>query len=70
MSDELKPCPFCSSEAELIEKESGVYFVRCIGCYTASFPLLEPPQWTIERWNERGKARVIELKRAEKGDET
>ena len=28
MSEKVKPCPFCGSEAELFESP-GVYFVEC-----------------------------------------
>ncbi len=50
MSEKLKPCPFCGSEAELFEAP-GVYFVECSKCYY-------PTSWdtkeeAITEWNTR-----------------
>jgi Lar family restriction alleviation protein len=36
--EELKPCPFCGGEAELVEHEpnSMTYYVRCLRCDCAT----------------------------------
>ena len=54
MSEELKRCPFCGGEAELMN-DDGLYWVRCKGnccCYTLQLPRVET---VIRRWNRRVK---------------
>lgn len=62
MSEELKPCPFCGGEAEIIsgsefrdfvsEPIDELFFVKCSKCYvpTALFP---SPQEARKAWNRR-----------------
>lgn len=48
----LKPCPFCKSEAALLQPEKGCWFVTCVECPAqtrgGSYRSLE-----IDAWNRR-----------------
>lgn len=49
----LNPCPFCNSEAVLIE-DKGVYNVFCTGCAATSNSALKS-EVAINLWNRRVK---------------
>jgi Lar family restriction alleviation protein len=56
-TEKLKPCPFCGSAAELIERPYHArpeYYVMCIafGC-GAAIPSGSNKQFVIEDWNRR-----------------
>jgi len=57
--DELKPCPFCGSSAELQDADDGANFIECTNPMCAASTNLQyslkddgRPQ-LIERWNRR-----------------
>lgn len=63
MADELKPCPFCGSKAE-IQWESTQGFVSCTNedCYaTSTWFSSDDARWVTEqivsRWNRRAEVR-------------
>ena len=53
MSDELKPCPFCGGEAQLIEA-MGEVWVRCTEC-NASAAMQNYPVDALAKWNTRAE---------------
>lgn len=60
MSEELKPCPFCGGEAEIVDAEEcgpQAYVVTCNGCMTSSrviFALMDDVTFDlVSAWNTR-----------------
>lgn len=64
MDDELLPCPFCGSDAEMLtipegHPDVGAMFVQCTNsrCMTSSallYPLMDDVRGLLrERWNRR-----------------
>lgn len=49
---ELKPCPFCGGEAELIDKYEGVFWIICKGCLCES-GFVKTKEEAINAWNRR-----------------
>jgi Lar family restriction alleviation protein len=49
---ELKPCPFCGGEAEMIGGSGGSYWLVCSGCSICS-PMYNTSKAAIEAWNRR-----------------
>ena len=65
-SDELKPCPFCGSEAKLDENANGLgyplfYLVYCPNC-AAVCRMYEEKDAAIRAWNRRINDEVNKLK--------
>lgn len=56
MTEQLKPCPFCGSEAELrfSEGESGkrYYWIPCKKCSCCQ-TIFDTPQEAVSAWNNR-----------------
>lgn len=54
MMDELKPCPFCGSPAELTG-ECDMVWVRCSNedCWCQMVTRFDEPDEAIEAWNRR-----------------
>ena len=60
---ELKPCPFCGSEAELIkhsfwnEKKQNyadkTYSIKCCNCSVETYEFYETEELVIRAWNRR-----------------
>ena len=48
----LKPCPFCGGDAEIINTQPYVYYVRCKICKGCSNEF-GVPNVAIEKWNRR-----------------
>ena len=57
MTDELKKCPFCGSEAELNFQELYGYFVSCPKCLARSRALMRK-QNAIDAWNRRANNEI------------
>lgn len=57
MPEELKPCPFCWSEAEMRKTSTSDYFVRCTkkDCAARTRQHHENENGAILRWNERAE---------------
>lgn len=57
MADELKPCPFCGSDAELVRNSSGNDFVRCTNRQCAAKTRLyhENENGACLAWNRRAE---------------
>ena len=55
--DELKRCPFCGAEAEIVRNSSGSYFVRCTNKQCAAKTRLYHENETGARmsWNKRAE---------------
>jgi Lar family restriction alleviation protein len=58
--DELKPCPFCGGEAEVVDinddsQQSGGSCVTCKQCLASSALEFEFRETFIERWNTRAQ---------------
>lgn len=65
MSEELKPCPFCGGEAEIVDAEEcgpQAYVVTCNGCMTSSrviFALMDDATFDlVSAWNTRAAHKV------------
>lgn len=51
---ELKPCPFCGSEAILIKNGAGCYQVACFKCEVRQCAYVyKTKESSIEAWNRR-----------------
>ena len=58
MNDKLKPCPFCGSEAKVVEEYDGmigenVYFVECCNCRATFYNGNDNKIEEIKKWNRR-----------------
>lgn len=53
MNKELKPCPFCGGEAELVELGIKVWSPRCTQCECRLNQVYRSEQKAIEAWNRR-----------------
>ena len=59
MEIELKPCPFCGGEADVIchkfkaMDDSDTYEVRCRRCYSRTQPFYPSQEWAAKSWNRR-----------------
>lgn len=58
MEEQLKTCPFCGSEAEIVRNGSGGYFVRCTNKQCAAKTRLYHENETGARmfWNKRSRS--------------
>lgn len=61
---ELKPCPFCGSEAHIFVSEYEGVYVICSNCHARTETLTDRPYFTayvpavervIDRWNRRAE---------------
>jgi Lar family restriction alleviation protein len=52
MSEQIKPCPFCSSEDVEVFSNYGRYFVTCCDCGSEG-PNKEGKEEAIKGWNQR-----------------
>lgn len=52
--EELKPCPFCGSEAKFTEPYKNIYVVSCPNCGVGS-AIFSNLGEAIEAWNRRYK---------------
>lgn len=50
---ELKPCPFCGGEAELLNSLYGEWIVRCPDCEGMVEKWRETEEEAAEQWNRR-----------------
>lgn len=50
---ELKKCPFCGGEAELIELSNRDYYVQCRKCKAEQGKVYRAKQTAIKAWNRR-----------------
>ena len=57
MEEQLKKCPFCGAEAEIVRNGSGSYFVRCTNKQCAAKTRLYHENETGARmaWNKRSR---------------
>lgn len=57
MSEELRPCPFCGGEAEIVRNSSGSYFARCTNRQCAAKTRLyhENENGARQAWNRRAR---------------
>jgi Lar family restriction alleviation protein len=53
MTEKLKPCPFCGSDATAIQAKSGVWFIRCVSNLCAVHVRGEQKESAIHKWNQR-----------------
>ena len=58
MEEQLKTCPFCGSEAEIVRNGSGGYFVRCTNKQCAAKTRLYHENEAGARiaWNKRSRS--------------
>lgn len=52
--EELKKCPFCGGEAEIVSESNHASFVRCKRRCCRTYVFISP-KVAIEAWNERVK---------------
>lgn len=52
MTEELEPCPFCGSKANLFYVNGG-WEVTCDSCFGAISGCHHSKEYTIEAWNTR-----------------
>ena len=53
MSKELKPCPFCGHEAEMLNYSKNEWLVCCPACDGMVERWRETEKEAIEQWNRR-----------------
>lgn len=53
MSKDLKPCPFCSGEAEVIRLDDGMYQCICRKCGGVWNMFFDFPEEAVYAWNSR-----------------
>lgn len=53
MTEELKRCPFCGGEAEIIGYDNGTYRCVCLNCVCAQDMFFDSPEESAEEWNNR-----------------
>lgn len=53
MTENLKRCPFCGSEAEIIGYDNGTYRCVCLNCVCAQDMFFDSPEESAEEWNAR-----------------
>lgn len=53
MTEQLKPCPFCGGEAQIIRCNSGKYQCFCQNCGCAQTMFFDSPEEVPEEWNAR-----------------
>ena len=58
MSEELKPCPFCGGEAEIVQVHKNVY-VRCRKCGALAGDVSFKEKVAIAAWNKRSYKDVL-----------
>lgn len=51
MEQELKPCPFCGGDANIVSREEGITFITCKDCYAEMFGSTK--ESAIKQWNTR-----------------
>ena len=56
---ELKPCPFCGGEPEIITDLSGGFYIHCKNCGCSTFGAMHK-ELAIEKWNRRQSPSVTE----------
>lgn len=49
---ELKKCPFCGGEAEIVKESDYAYFIKCKRRCLMTYSFKSPEQ-AIEAWNRR-----------------
>ena len=49
----LKPCPFCGGEAQILRRNDGKYVCFCRNCGCAQTMFFDSPEEVPEEWNAR-----------------
>lgn len=55
MDEELKKCPFCGANAEMLNYSQKEWLVRCTVCDGMVEKWRETKQEAIEQWNNRAE---------------
>ncbi len=50
---ELKPCPFCGGDEEIIDTVDGKFYIQCTECTTLNVYFRKKD--AVNRWNRRAK---------------
>lgn len=53
--DELRPCPFCGGDSEVVHLKSGDDLVRCVKCHARTRQYHENDVGARDAWNRRAK---------------
>ena len=51
MNEELKPCPFCGNEAEMLNYSENEWLVHCPACSGMVERWRETEEEAVEQWN-------------------